>query len=371
MTSRRHIAAATLAALDADLLPELTELHRLAAEAGAAVSLRTACDVDCGERRFPVPVLTLGTTAADAPAVGFFGGVHGLERIGAEVVIAYLRSLVMRLPGTSCCTGSSRRCASCSCRWSIRAALWRGTRANPNGVDLMRNAPVDATRARALPDRRPAHQRARCRGTAAPPARRWSARAQALCRVVEDRAAGRGRSASRSTATRASACATASGSRTRTPRGRSSTCRRCTRCARSSTRRLLHHRYVRRAAEPPVPGARRPVGPPLPRACRAPARRVFLPLTLEMGSWLWVKKNPRQLFSRHGIFNPLIEHRQQRVLRHAHRVARLHRARRGQPRTLAAARRAARGAPRAGAGALVPQEPGELEEDHGRRARPR
>jgi hypothetical protein len=42
---------------------------------------------------------------------------------------------------------------------------------------------------------------------------------------------------------------------------------------------------------------------------------VFLPLTLEMGSWLWVKKNPRQLFSRHGIFNPLIQHRQQRVLR--------------------------------------------------------
>ena len=34
-----------------------------------------------------------------------------------------------------------------------------------------------------------------------------------------------------------------------------------------------------------------------------------------MGSWLWVKKNPRQLFSRRGIFNPLIEHRQQRVLR--------------------------------------------------------
>jgi hypothetical protein len=34
-----------------------------------------------------------------------------------------------------------------------------------------------------------------------------------------------------------------------------------------------------------------------------------------MGSWLWVKKNPRQIFSRQGIFNPLILHRQQRVLR--------------------------------------------------------
>ena len=42
---------------------------------------------------------------------------------------------------------------------------------------------------------------------------------------------------------------------------------------------------------------------------------VFLPLTLEMGSWLWVKKNPRQLFSRLGMFNPVIEHREQRVLR--------------------------------------------------------
>jgi len=50
------------------------------------------------------------------------------------------------------------------------------------------------------------------------------------------------------------------------------------------------------------------------QSCEQP-RGVFLPLTLEMGSWLWVKENPRQLFSRHGIFNPLIEHRQQRVLR--------------------------------------------------------
>jgi hypothetical protein len=42
---------------------------------------------------------------------------------------------------------------------------------------------------------------------------------------------------------------------------------------------------------------------------------VFLPLTLEMGSWLWVKKNPRQLFSRAGLFNPVVAHREQRVLR--------------------------------------------------------
>ncbi|HEX6590921.1 MAG TPA: hypothetical protein VF050_02885, partial [Moraxellaceae bacterium] len=47
------------------------------------------------------------------------------------------------------------------------------------------------------------------------------------------------------------------------------------------------------------------------------ARRhgIFLPFTLEMGSWLWVKKNPRQLFSWFGHFNPILPHRLQRVLR--------------------------------------------------------
>ena len=49
--------------------------------------------------------------------------------------------------------------------------------------------------------------------------------------------------------------------------------------------------------------------------CQTRPTHTFLPLTLELGSWLWIKKNPRQLFSRNGIFNPLINHRQQRVLR--------------------------------------------------------
>ena len=38
-------------------------------------------------------------------------------------------------------------------------------------------------------------------------------------------------------------------------------------------------------------------------------------MTLELGSWLWIRKNPLQLFSRHGIFNPIKAHRTRRVLR--------------------------------------------------------
>lgn len=42
---------------------------------------------------------------------------------------------------------------------------------------------------------------------------------------------------------------------------------------------------------------------------------VYLPLALEMGSWLWVKKNPMQIFSQLGPFNPVKPHRQKRILR--------------------------------------------------------
>lgn len=42
---------------------------------------------------------------------------------------------------------------------------------------------------------------------------------------------------------------------------------------------------------------------------------VYLPMTLEMGSWNWVRKNPLQMFSREGVFNPIKEHRIKRTFR--------------------------------------------------------
>jgi hypothetical protein len=77
---------------------------------------------------------------------------------------------------------------------------------------------------------------------------------------------------------------------------------------------LLHHRYV---VEPQSLQylAHGDLWDHLYLRTQASDSGPLLPLTLEMGSWLWVKKNPRQLFSRLGLFNPLIEHRQQRVLR--------------------------------------------------------
>ena len=79
-------------------LPELVALERIIELGGTRLDTRTVCEVTLTSgARFPVYAIALGNPSPDVPAVGYFGGVHGLERIGAEVVIAYLHSLVMRL----------------------------------------------------------------------------------------------------------------------------------------------------------------------------------------------------------------------------------------------------------------------------------
>ena len=133
------------AAQPESLLPELAALEKII-ELGASqldVRLMRRVSTPAGES-FPIHAIALGNPSHDVPAVGFFGGVHGLERIGAQVVIAYLQSLVMRLRWDT----SLRRQLE-----SVRLVFMPlvnpggtalGTRANPRGVDLMRNAPVDA-----------------------------------------------------------------------------------------------------------------------------------------------------------------------------------------------------------------------------------
>ena len=125
-----------------ELPPELVELEALARHAGTHVERRLLCVVRVGDDDLPVHAYLLGSQRQDDPAAGFFGGVHGLERIGAEVVIAYLRSLVMRLRWDDTLHRQLETLRLLFVPVVNPGGLLLGTRANPNGVDLMRNAPV-------------------------------------------------------------------------------------------------------------------------------------------------------------------------------------------------------------------------------------
>ncbi len=297
-------------------LPELEALERIVELGAPWLQCRVACEISLpGGARYPVHVITLGNAAPEVPAVGYFGGVHGLERIGAEVVIAYLHSLVMRLHWDSTLHRQLEAVHLVFMPIVNPGGMALGTRANPRGVDLMRNAPVDALEpvpflvggqriSAGLPWYR------------GPQGRAMEQESQALCDVVATELLPRDFSVSVD-------CHSGFGARDRVwfpfahKRAPISHLAEMQALKSIFVQSNHHHRYVIEPQSLQYLAHGDLWDHLYLQACAAP-QRVFLPLTLEMGSWLWVKKNPRQLFSRHGLFNPLIEHRQQRVLRQHH-----------------------------------------------------
>jgi hypothetical protein len=294
-------------------LPQLDELNRLIEMGGRHVGARTVARVDVGPRQFDVLAVTLGSTDPQAPAVGFFGGIHGLERIGAEVVLAYLGNLVHRLKWDSVLHDMLGGMRMVFMPLVNPGGLWQGTRANPRGVDLMRNAPVEASEAVPfmLGGQRFSAAMPWFRGMPGDPMEDESA---ALCDVVMDELLPRPFSA-------AVDCHSGFGLQDRIWFPFAHTSRPIEHLAEiHALRRIFdkthtHHRYVFEPQSVHYLTHGDLWDHLYMKAIRQRPDHVFLPLTLEMGSWIWVKKNPRQLLSRHGLFNPLIEHRLQRVLR--------------------------------------------------------
>jgi len=293
-------------------LPELAELERILDLGSPHLAHRLLGEINTDEQRFPLYAITLGNPDLDVPAVGFFGGVHGLERIGSDVVLHYLSNLVMQLQWDALLHRQLESLRMVFMPIVNPGGMWRGTRANPGGVDLMRNAPVDATEKTLflIGGQRFNANLPWYRGAPGAP---MEAEAQALCQLVADELLTREFSV-------AIDCHSGFGLNDRIWFPYAHTAQPFAHLPEVHRLKQIfdqthpHHRYV---FEPQSRQylAHGDLWDYLHRRAVAEPGRTFLPLTLEMGSWLWVKKNPRQLFSRHGIFNPLIEHRQQRVLR--------------------------------------------------------
>ena len=292
--------------------PELVELERLISAFGDSMELQVLCEVSAGARSFPVYAIALGNPAPSVPAVGYFGGVHGVERIGSAVVLAFLRSVIMRLRWDATLRHQLEHLRMVFMPVVNPGGLARGTRANPVGVDLMRNAPLDARDpvpfllgGQRLSPWLPWYRGSK--GEAMQPESR------ALCRVVESELLTHAFSI-------AVDCHSGFGARDRIWVPDASTrlpiahLPEMHALAEILDQTHLHHPYVFEPQSSQYLTHGDLWDYLYQRACLEPAC-IHLPLTLEMGSWLWVKKNPRQMLSLLGFFNPLIAHRHARVLR--------------------------------------------------------
>lgn len=293
-------------------LPHLDELERIIDTGGAHFDARIVCEVSCHGQRMPVHVVAMGNPGIDVPAVGFFGGFHGLERIGAEVVLAHLQNLASRLRWDSTLHTMLESVRLVFMPLVNPGGIWRGTRANLNGIDLMRNAPLES--AERVPWLLGGHRiSARLPWYRGEPGQPMEAENRAVCEVVAAELLSRPFSLSVD-------CHSGFGASDRIWFPFAHTREPIAHLAEMHALRdllqetLCNNRYI---FEPQSRQylAHGDLWDHLYQRSHERPGRVFLPLTLEMGSWIWVKKNPRQLFTRHGIFNPLIEHRQQRVLR--------------------------------------------------------
>ncbi|GGC59136.1 M14 family zinc carboxypeptidase [Undibacterium terreum] len=300
-------------------LPELLELERLIGLIQKAVGqakelhldVKTECEISMGKRQLPVYSIAMGNPDKDVPAVGFFGGIHGLERIGTQVLLSFLGSLLERLRWDHLLHQQLERVRLVFMPLINPGGMYQSTRCNPRGIDLMRNAPVDALDKVPflLGGQRISHHLPWFRGAAGAP---MEVENEALCRVVRKELLSRRFSI-------ALDCHSGFGLRDRIWFPHAHTVNPILHlpdiCALEDlfSQSYPNHNYIFE------PQSRQylthgDVWDYL-YLDSAGAGQVFLPLTLEMGSWLWVKKNPRQLFSRQGMFNPVARHRLQRVLR--------------------------------------------------------
>lgn len=292
-------------------LAELDELLRIIDGGRGRVEARIVARIAEGGGEWPVIVASLGSASPEAPAVGIFGGVHGLERIGTQVALAFLQSLVERLSWDETLAAQLESVRLVFMPLVNPAGMARRTRANANGIDLMRNAPIDSRERVAflVGGHRISARLPWYRGRAGTP---MEAESRALCDVVRAELIGRPLAL-------ALDCHSGFGLRDRIWFPHAHT--------RSPFARVAEVHALLRLFEATYP-AHAYVFEPQSRQylthgdlwdylCVEAAAHdgVFVPLTLEMGSWRWIRKSPRQVLSRLGFFNPMPADRLQRVRR--------------------------------------------------------
>ncbi|MDY6814813.1 MAG: DUF2817 domain-containing protein [Pseudomonadota bacterium] len=293
-------------------LPEMKALERMLAEAPTQVESRVVDHVALDGLQLPIYRVDIGSPSPEAPAVLIVGGVHGLERIGSQVVMAWLDSLLKRLTWDEQLAMLLERIHVTVLPILNPGGMYLNQRSNPSGVDLMRNAPITA----------------QDRSAFLLGGQRWSRRLpwyigdpeqgmevenQALETVIRELLPGRSFSI-------ALDCHSGFGWQDQIWFPYAYRRRPMRRIAAVMALKLIWEQAYPNHDYKFEPQSRHylthgDLWDYFYKQINRDNPGIFLPLTLEMGSWRWIRKRPRQLFRLDGLFNPLAPHRHKRVLR--------------------------------------------------------
>lgn len=272
-------------------------------------------EVTVNDQTLPIYGLSLGSKDPSAPTLGIFGGVHGLERVGTHVVLNFLGPLIEQYRWDKTLKKLFENFRLVSIPIVNPGGMYLSQRSNPQGVDVMRNAPIDAEESShfLVSGHRISPRLPWYRGSSAA---NMEIETESLIQFVKNQML---------TSQFSIALDIHSGfgmrdrlwypySRTRTPF--------------PYIDNILELKKMLRTVQPfhiyKIEAQNESYlihGDPwdylfdMHRESADKDGSKFIPLCLEMGSWTWLKKNPMQLFFNGGIFNPIIPHRYSRIMR--------------------------------------------------------
>jgi hypothetical protein len=277
--------------------------------------VRVLAEVQVAGETLPIHGLCFGSSDKSAPTLGLFAGVHGLERVGTHVLLNYLGPLLRQMKWDRDLRKSFERFRLVAIPIVNPGGMLMSSRSNPRGVDIMRNAPVEAQGELKpfVSGHRYSPKWPWYRGQVGEP---MEVETQALVQFVRDEVL-----PSRFAITVDIHSGFGLRDRLWYPYSR-------TREAFPNQKEVDRLAAVLEEALPfhvykiePQSSSYMIHGDPWDllydehRESHGKQGSVFLPWCLEMGSWTWLKKNPRQIFTRGGIYNPILPHRYGRIMR--------------------------------------------------------
>ncbi|MCQ8102809.1 DUF2817 domain-containing protein [Methylomonas sp. SURF-2] len=294
------------------IFAELAQLEALIAQLGERARTEVVRRIQYQQHSFPIYSIVMGSAREDVPVLAMVGGVHGLEKIGSEVILSYLQTIVQLLDWDEEFAGRLERSRLVFIPVVNPVGVFRGTRSNGNGVDLMRNAPIEGKgNTKLYSGHRVSSRLPWYRGAMG----QMEVEALALCQVVQKYVCN---------APLSIALDLHSGfgiqDRLWFPYASSKV----------PFPGIAEAHALKHSFDTCYPNHFYKIEPMSHEYVingdlwdylydgfmqSNPRQGHFLPLTLEMGSWLWLRKSPLHLFQRHGLFHPLLPHRQQRILR--------------------------------------------------------
>ncbi len=283
------------------------------------VRSETLTEIEHNGSSYPINVFHIGSQDPTTPVFFMTGGVHGLEKIGTHVINTYLHHLFNQLKWDKTLVKQLENSRIIAMPIVNPVGMSHNTRSNGNGVDLMRNAPIESSEEFNLP---------LVSGHQVSPTLPWFRGNPKKMELESEALVNFARKYLFETSVSlALDLHSGFGLKDRLWYPYASSSKRYP--LYRETQNIIqlfeesypHHIYIieQQSDSYTVHGDLWDYMFLEHFEKNEDKQKMFIPLCLEMGSWSWLRKNPKQLFNILGLYNPIVKHRYNRVMRrHLH-----------------------------------------------------